>query len=233
MTDPIQPPGMSLAAMLTYAVSLPAGLLLLVFWPAGSIAWLPGWIFVIVMAAALSLSALWIAKANPVIYRARSRIQPGTERWDRRLLAVLLPLVALSIPVATFDAGRAHWSQVPGWVILIGYALILAGVAGTAWAQVVNPFFEPGVRLQTERGQHVIDGGPYRIVRHPGYLFGLMIFIGMPLALGSYWGLVPTALGTVLLLVRTAREDRLLQENLAGYSDYARRVRYRILPRVW
>jgi protein-S-isoprenylcysteine O-methyltransferase Ste14 len=233
MTEPIQPPAMTTTGKVVYAISLPLGLLLLVFWPAGSIAWRPGWIFIGVLLAGFGASAVWVAVANPIIYAARSRFQPGTQSWDIKLVSVMLAAMALSLPVAAFDAGRARWSNAPAWVSVAGYGLILVGIAGTAWAQVVNPFFEPGVRLQTERHQHVIDTGPYRIVRHPGYLFGWMLFAGMPLALGSYWALIPTAVATVLLIVRTRAEDRLLQRGLAGYADYARQVRFRILPGVW
>jgi protein-S-isoprenylcysteine O-methyltransferase Ste14 len=126
-----------------------------------------------------------------------------------------------------------HWSSVPGWAIVLGYAANLVSIAITAWAQAVNPFFEPGVRLQTERKQHVIDSGPYRFVRHPGYVGALLAFAGVPLALGSWWGLVPTAVASALLIVRTSWEDRLLRENLAGYADYARRVGFRLFPGLW
>jgi protein-S-isoprenylcysteine O-methyltransferase Ste14 len=233
MTGPVQPPPMSRAQQVAYAIGLPAALLALVFWPAGSLTWAPGWIFIAVLVLAFGASALWIAKVNPIIYRARSRFQPGTQGWDLKIVTVILAGMVVSIPVATFDAGRAHWSAAPPWVSAAGYALILAGIAGTGWAQVVNPFFEPGVRIQAERHQRVIDTGPYRIVRHPGYLFALMIFLGMPLALRSYWALIPAAAASALLIVRTALEDRLLRRELAGYADFARRTRFRILPGVW
>jgi protein-S-isoprenylcysteine O-methyltransferase Ste14 len=233
MTEPVQPPPMSRAKVAAYTVILPASLLALVFWPAGSLRWIPGWVFIVVVVAGFSASALWIAKANPIIYRARSRFQPGTEGWDKALLAAMLPAMVAEIPVATLDAGRMHWSNAPPWVAVAGYALVLVSIAGTGWAQVVNPFFEPGVRLQTERHQHVIDTGPYRFVRHPGYVNAILMFAGIPLALQSYWGLIPAGLASALLLLRTAWEDRLLQANLAGYAAYAQRVRYRILPGVW
>lgn len=110
---------------------------------------------------------------------------------------------------------------------------MLAGIAVTCWAQAVNPFFEPGVRIQSERHQRVIDSGPYRFVRHPGYVAALLLFFGMALALGSYWALLPAALAAALLVLRTAWEDRLLQAELPGYADYARRVRWRLLPGLW
>jgi len=118
-------------------------------------------------------------------------------------------------------------------VVLLGYALLGAGIALGAWAQAVNRFFEPGVRLQRERGQQVVSTGPYAIVRHPGYVSAFMVFAGLALALGSYWALVPAAIASAILVVRTAWEDALLRARLDGYAAYAGRVRYRLLPGVW
>ena len=224
---------MSRGAAVAYAIGLPLSLFALVFLPAGSIGWRPGWIFIVVLLVAFGTSALVIARVNPVIYRARSRFQPGTKAWDKRLLAVLLPAMVAILPVAALDAGRFHWTAVSPWIVGVGYAALLAGIAVTGWAQAVNPFFEPGVRIQSERDQRVIDTGPYRLVRHPGYLSALLLFAGMALALGSYWALVPAAAASALLVVRTALEDRLLHAELAGYEAYARRVRWRLIPGVW
>lgn len=231
--QPQEPQAMSPVKAVTYAISLPLSLLLLIFLPAGSLAWLPGWIFVAILILGFGISALAIAKINPIIYRARSRFQPGTERWDLPLVGVILAAMALTIPVASIDAGRMHWSHVPFWVVVLGYVVLLKGIAVTGWAQAVNPYFEPGVRIQSERHQRVIDTGPYRFVRHPGYSAALAMFLGMPLALGSWWGLVPAAIASILLVVRTAWEDRLLHDRLPGYRDYAAHVRARLVPGIW
>ena len=108
------------------------------------------------------------------------------------------------IPIATLDAGRMGWSAVPQWVVIVGYVLLIGGIAVTTWAQAVNPFFEPGVRIQKERAQQVITSGPYRVVRHPGYAAAIVMFVGIPLALASWWGLLPAALaiGTVRPLLQ-------------------------------
>ena len=176
----------------------------------GRIDWTAGWIFIAVLVAAFGLSALLLARANPMIYRARSRFQPGTEKWDLILLAVLFPAIVIEIPFATLDAGRMGWSDVPLWVVLIGYGLLIGGIVVTTWAQAVNPLFEPGVRIQKERAQRVIMSGPYKFVRHPGYTAAIAMFIGIPLSLASWWALLPAALAIALLMVRTHWEDRLL-----------------------
>jgi protein-S-isoprenylcysteine O-methyltransferase Ste14 len=149
------------------------------------------------------------------------------------LLAVMLPAMVAEIPLATLDAGRMGWSDVPLWVVTIGYVLLIAGIAATTWAQAVNPFFKPGVRLQKERQHRVITSGPYRVVRHPGYAAAMALFVGIALALASWWALVPAAMAIALLVVRTGWEDRLLQAELPGYADYARQTRYRLLPGFW
>ncbi|WP_260963152.1 methyltransferase family protein [Pseudomonas citri] len=230
---PQQPKAMSRRTAIAYAIGLPLALLVLIFLPAGTLAWRPGWELLLVLILAFGASALVLARVNPVIYRARSRIQPGTKSWDKSLLALILPAMTAVLPAAALDAGRFHWSQVPVWLVTGGYIAVLAGIAVTAWAQAVNPFFEPGVRIQTERHQRVIDSGPYRFVRHPGYIAALFLFFGMALALGSFWALVPAALASALLVLRTAWEDRLLRSELAGYDDYARRVRWRLVPGLW
>jgi len=230
---PREPPAMSRSTGIAYAIGLPLGLLGLIFVPAGTIAWWPGWVFLAVLISAFGVSALVIARVNPIIYRARSRFQPGTKGWDKALLAVILPAMVAILPVAALDAGRFHWSAVPVWAVLCGYIAVLAGVAVTGWAQAVNPYFEPGVRIQSERHQRVIDAGPYRFVRHPGYIAALFLFFGMALALGSFWALVPAALASSVLVLRTAWEDRLLRAELPGYDDYSRRVRHRLVPGFW
>lgn len=230
---PLEPSAMSPRKAVAYAIGLPLSLIGLIFLPAGTIAWPPGWIFLAVLVFGFGTSALVLARVNPVIYRARSRFQAGTKSWDKALLAVILPAMVVVLPVASFDAGRFHWSATPFWMTIVGYIALLAGIGITAWAQSVNPFFEPGVRIQSERHQRVIDAGPYQLVRHPGYVAALMLFFGMALALGSLWALIPAALAGSLLVLRTLWEDQLLMLELPGYDEYSRRVRWRLLPGIW
>ena len=233
MTSAVDPKPMTRARAILYAIGSPMILVALVFLPVGKIDWTPGWIFIAVLVVVFGLSALLVARVNPMLYRARSRFQPGTKKWDLILLTFLFPAIFAEIPIATLDAGRLGWSAVPQWGVIVGYVLVIGGIAVTTWAQAVNPFFEPGVRIQKERAQQVITSGPYRFVRHPGYAAAIAMFVGIPLALASWWGLLPAGLAIVLLVVRTALEDRLLQAELSGYSDYARRTRHRLVPGIW
>jgi len=224
---------MSPGKAVAYAIGGPLLLGALLFLPAGSMSWTAGWVFLLVLFTALAVSAVVLQRVNPTIFRARSRFQPGTKLWDKRLLAFLLPSALVVLPVAALDAGRFRWSVLPAWAIAAGYLVFLAGFALTAWAQAVNEFFEPGVRIQSERHQHVIDTGPYAVIRHPGYIAGMLLFAGVALSLGSLWALIPAVLASVAIIVRTAWEDRLLRAELPGYQDYARRIRWRLVPGLW
>jgi protein-S-isoprenylcysteine O-methyltransferase Ste14 len=110
--------------------------------------------------------------------------------------------------------------------VVLGYGL------GT-WAMVTNAFFSSVARIQEDRDQSVITGGPYRIVRHPAYAGGVVSSIAIPLMLGSFWALIPAGIALIFLVIRTKNEDEMLMEELPGYSDYAQQTRYRLVPGIW
>ncbi|MGV1757421.1 methyltransferase family protein [Rhizobium sp. A22-96] len=228
-----EPKPISRAAAMAYAIGLPLMLLALVFVPVGRLYWLPGWIFIAFLAVIYGVSISVLKRLNPAIFRARNRFQAGTKRWDVILVSLVCLGMVAEIPLGTLDAGRMLWSVVPLSVVILGYALLAAGIALGAWAQAVNRFFEPGVRLQRERGQHVISTGPYAYVRHPGYVSAILVFAGLALALASWWALIPAAWASGLLVLRTSWEDALLRAELDGYADYAGRVRFRLVPGLW
>jgi protein-S-isoprenylcysteine O-methyltransferase Ste14 len=201
------------------------------FLPAG-IGWWQGWLFLAVFVLQAAVASRYLWHKNPEIFVARSRIHKGTKSWDRLLLLVLIPSFAAIFPVAALDNG-CHWSSVPAWLVAVGYVLLTIGMIGSVWAEAVNKFAEPGVRIQTDRGHKVVDTGPYAIVRHPLYGAGFIMFCGVPLALGSFRALIPVGIASLCIVVRTVLEDRMLQNELEGYRDYARRVRYRLIPGVW
>jgi protein-S-isoprenylcysteine O-methyltransferase Ste14 len=202
---------------------------LAMFLPAG-IGWTRGWLFLAVFLLQMLLMALYVWRKNPDVFIARSRIQQGTKGWDRVLFYVLQVLILALFPVGGLDH-RYHWSAFPLWIIVFGYVLLTMAMAGNAWVLSVNKFAEMGVRIQP--GQQVIDRGPYSVVRHPMYATIFPLFGGIPLALGSFWALIPGTLVSLVLVVRTLFEDRMLQQELAGYKEYAARVRYRLIPGVW
>jgi protein-S-isoprenylcysteine O-methyltransferase Ste14 len=143
-----------------------------------------------------------------------------------------LSFVAVLI-VSGLDQGRHDWSSLGFAALAAGAALVAVALAGIGWSMGANPHFETTVRIQEELGHRVIDQGPYRFVRHPGYLFLALLWEGSALMLGSAWALAPATGGVLVLVVRTALEDRFLQSRLEGYRDYAGRVRSRLVPFVW
>ncbi len=205
----------------------------LLFWPAGTIDWRRGWLFLSIAVIGSFFAASHIARENPGLFAARRGFKPGTKPWDLILAPIVSLLIFAIMPLAALDDARFHWAPQPDWVQLLGYALFCGGFAGVTWAQSVNPFFEAGVRIQTERGHHVIDSGPYAWIRHPGYAFAAPMSAGIALSLGSLVALIPVALAMILLAIRTVGEDAELRTNLPGYAGYADRVKHRWIPGVW
>jgi protein-S-isoprenylcysteine O-methyltransferase Ste14 len=159
-------------------------------------------------------------------------VQVGTKPGDYVFLVLIIGGFIGICPVAGLDF-RFGWSAMPSWFVGVGYALFVVSFAGQVWPQAVNRHFEPGVRIQEDRGQTVIDTGPYAIVRHPGYTSGSLLALSMPLCLGSWWALLPALLVVAALVPRTLFEERILRAELPGYTEYTQRVKYRWVPGVW
>jgi protein-S-isoprenylcysteine O-methyltransferase Ste14 len=202
----------------------------------GDIGWWQAWTFALLIVAAGIGSRIWAERRHPGLLAERDQAEklPGVKPWDK----VLAPLMALSLsfpPVIL--AGLDHrngWSPAfPTWLTISGLLLIAAGYAFGAWALVENRFFSGVVRIQTDRGHVVCDSGPYRLVRHPGYAGNILPLPGLVLAFSSLWTIIPAAAALVITVIRTALEDRTLQEELPGYREFARRVRYRLIPRIY
>jgi len=202
----------------------------------GDFGWWQAWVYSLLIVAAGIGGRIWAERRHPGLLAERQNIEKmqSAKAWDK----VLAPLMALSVSfplviVAGLDH-RFNWSPVfPLWLIVPGFILITLGYAFATWALVENRFFSTTVRIQTDRGHVVCDSGPYRIVRHPGYAGNIPPLLGIVLALGSLWTLIPAAVALIIALVRTALEDRTLQEELPGYRDYARRVRCRLIPGIF
>jgi protein-S-isoprenylcysteine O-methyltransferase Ste14 len=208
-------------------------LAVLLFVPAARVTWARGWLFLLIFTALMGAGIIYFRRANPEMFTVRSRVHPGTKRWDKVIVGLLFLAILTIPPVAGLDDGRFHWSRMSWLVVSLGYFLFVAGMVLMAWAETVNPFFEPGVRIQTERGHHVIDTGPYAVIRHPGYFAAIFLLAGVALSLGSWWALIPAGFASLLLVLRTVWEDRTLRAELTGYAAYAQRVRFRLTPGVW
>ena len=231
----VQPTAAQVKAFRRSYVSLPitfAVMALLLFLPAGTLDWPLGWLFLIAFTTAMVIAVAVMWRVNPEIFVARSRVQPGTRKLDYLFIAIVVGAIAAILPVAGLDF-RFGWTHMPGWVVALGYGIFALGFAGSIWAPAVNRHFEPGVRIQSDRGQTVIDFGPYAIVRHPGYAAAAILVIGMALSLGSWWALVPALIAIMGSVPRTLFEERVLDAGLPGYRAYKQRVKYRWIPGVW
>ena len=214
-------------------VFLPAVIL---FGAAGTLDWPMAWIYIVVTVTSFVISRYLVWRVNPSLLRERGQMMDheDTAAFDR-VLAPLLALVGTALIglVAGF-AVRFDWSPVfAPWMEWLGVGFLILGYALGSWALVVNRFFSGVVRIQKDRGHHVITSGPYAIVRHPGYLGAVVSYLGMVLMLGSPWAFIPYILQQVVLIARTTLEDRMLQTELPGYAEYAQRTRFRLLPGVW
>jgi protein-S-isoprenylcysteine O-methyltransferase Ste14 len=203
------------------------------FGGAGTFDWSRGWMFFGVYCALTAIVCVWLWIANPEIFAARSKIQEGTKSWDRVLTVIIVLCYLAILPVSALDDGRFHWAPTPDSVVILGYVLFIVGFLGFAWASSVNRHFEATVRIQTDRGHKVITTGPYAYVRHPMYAGSLVMLLGIPIALGSWWGLIALAVIAAALLWRILDEERFLARHLAGYDAYKEKVRYRLIPHLW
>jgi protein-S-isoprenylcysteine O-methyltransferase Ste14 len=219
-----------------YAVREATGLVVMavaLFWSAGRIDWWPGWAVLVVMAAWIIATAVVILRFNPSLLAERLGPRKGAKHWDTAIMSILGLTQLARYIVAGLD-GRYGWTggfplgaQLAGLVVcILGYALVV-------WATASNAYFSQIVRIQTERGQTVVTGGPYHYVRHPAYLGAILYELAVSVVLASWWAFVASGLGVILLVVRTTLEDRTLQVELTGYTEYARRVRRRLLPGIW
>jgi protein-S-isoprenylcysteine O-methyltransferase Ste14 len=164
----------------------------------------------------------------------KERLRPGPGGKDYLTLLVVTPLWLGQHAVAGLDVGRFHWSDsVPLVLQVLGLLATAAAFAVMVWAVAVNRFFSSVIRIQTDRGHKLITSGPYGYVRHPAYAAAPFLLIGSGLALDSWLAALIGVFLFMPMLRRTAREDRVLREQLEGYADYAQRVRYRLLPGVW
>jgi protein-S-isoprenylcysteine O-methyltransferase Ste14 len=212
-----------------------AFLAVLLFVPAGTLAWPAGWAFLILMAICGMAITLWLARHDPALLAERlgSPIQRDQKSWDKALLGGVVVLSFIWLAFMPLDAVRFGWSHVPLALQAIG-ALALV-VCMWIWFLTFreNTFAAPVVKIQTERAQTVVTTGPYAYVRHPMYGAAIFYFAGIPLLLGSWYGLAFAPVFIIAFAVRAVMEERTLTAELAGYADYAARVRYRLIPGVW
>jgi protein-S-isoprenylcysteine O-methyltransferase Ste14 len=232
-TTPITPNRAALKMLTSFLATLLLSAALL-FGCAGRLNWTLGWIFVaawIVPKLAFLILLRW---RDPYLLIERVTRHKNTQPYDRIILPVYFVFAFGTFVVASLDRGRFQWSgDVPTLWIISSYLIYLLGNSLAGWAINSNPFFSSESRLQSDRDQRVTSSGPYRFVRHPAYSAAFLLWVTTGPMLASWWAVIPGLLAGVMMVIRTIFEDRMLNAELPGYADYARQVRYRLLPGVW
>jgi protein-S-isoprenylcysteine O-methyltransferase Ste14 len=206
---------------------------LILFAAAGRLDWLWAWVYLGICVVTVAVNSTFLRRVSPETIAERGRPKEMKD-WDKVVSGLWALAIYLVLPLVAGLDVRFAWTPDPGAAWNIAGAVVLeAGLALFSWAMIVNAFFSTAARIQSDRGQTVCRTGPYRFVRHPGYVGAILQSLGTPILLGSLWALIPGLVAAALMIVRTALEDRMLQAELTGYPDYARQVRYRLVPGIW
>ena len=205
---------------------------LVLFGPAGTLRYWQAWVFLGVFTAATILPTIYLARTNPAALQRRMRGGPRAEsRAAQKVIMTVLMLDLFAMMAFSALDHRMGWSTVPVWVVLLGDVLVAVGLGLAMLVVIQNGYAASTIRV--ESGQQLASSGVYKFVRHPMYVGSVIMMVGMPLALGSYWGLVFVIPAVVVLVLRILDEETLLTRELPGYREYAQEVRYRLVPNVW
>jgi protein-S-isoprenylcysteine O-methyltransferase Ste14 len=198
---------------------------------------IPGfWIYITLAISYQFVSLIILVPRYPAFLdldAARKSRHPDAKKWDKVLLWLLAVATFLMYGLAAIDLGHLQVGHLSAWFVIPGVALYLVSSMLNQWAMIHNPHFEREVRVQSDREHQVITTGPYRYVRHPGYLGSVLFYLSFPLICGSALAFCGTALGITGIVVRTYLEDTTLKNELKGYAEYSQQVRYRLAPHVW
>jgi len=216
-------------------VVLGFGLVGLMFAAAGTFVWPALWVLLGFYFLTTGGWMLWLRRRDPGLLKERmtGRMRPDVKSWDRTIIRAYSALLSVMLLIAPLDAVRFRWSRVPLPAQGLALVAMLAAWSLVIWAFRENAFLAECVRIQTERGHTVCTTGPYRIVRHPMYAAVILTILCVPVLLGSLFALIPAGHIAALFVLRTALEDRTLQAELPGYADYARAVRWKLVPGIW
>lgn len=201
----------------------------------GDWGWWQAWAFAVLYILSFAVSRILASRRHPDLIRERARFMrvKDTKPWDKTL-APLLGIGSILVPVTAGLDKYYGWSPAFSLIVnLLALFGILLSYGVSSWALIENRFFSSTVRIQTERGHHVVSTGPYRIIRHPGYAGGLFSYICVPLLLDSIWAWIPTVFLMTVMVIRTALEDKTLQAELSGYKEFTQKTRYRLIPGIW
>jgi len=221
-------PRMILQAIITVLFALAA-----IFVPAGTLKWTEAWLFIILYAIAVTAAIFWMKKKAPDLLKERMKKKKDAKSWDKIFMALYSTTLIFTLILPGLDAVRFQWSTVPLIAKILGFIGYIPGGGIAFWAMKENAFLSDVVRIQEDRGHTVCTKGPYKYVRHPMYVGVILIIVCFPFSLGSLYALIPAFVIVILFFIRTALEDKTLQEELSGYKEYAQKVRYRLIPGIW
>jgi protein-S-isoprenylcysteine O-methyltransferase Ste14 len=221
-------------AIVEQTISFFAAFALTLFLPAGTIAWLAGWIFLVLFFGFFVAVNLWLSRHNPGLLEERMRLSRSDQQgWDKVLYPLLLVFTFAWLIFISFDAVRFHWSPVPIWLQVVGAVILLSSFYLLFLTFQENSYLSTVVRIQEERGHTVISTGPYRYVRHPMYAAIFIFMIGTTFLLGSAYGILFGLSFMIILARRAVLAERTLRDNLTGYAAYMAQVKYRLVPYIW
>lgn len=191
------------------------------------------WLYFSIAAVTYFVSSLIFIKYNPGLINERAKRRENTGSWDKVLLSLYLLIGFLGTHIVAGLDSRFEWSSLDMRYMIPGAVLYIAATLIQIISMLKNKYFEATVRIQSDREQQVVKDGPYKIVRHPGYASVLLSFVAIPFMIGSLYALICTAAVFIIMFIRTALEDKMLQKELPGYSQYAREVKFRLIPGIW
>ena len=211
------------------------GILLgLLFIPAGRLDWWAAWGFIIVYISTVFIAVAVLQKKDPGLIRERRQTQENIKSWDKVITTLFgMVLIPLILVISGLDQRFSWTNSFPLLLQILAAGIGALGFLLVFWGMAANTYFSSYVRIQDDRGHTTISAGPYRYVRHPGYLGMIVSALMIPLVLASWWALIPAGLGAGLVILRTALEDKTLQEELEGYKEFTQKTRYRLIPGIW
>jgi protein-S-isoprenylcysteine O-methyltransferase Ste14 len=205
----------------------------ILFLSVGRLNWTWAWVYLGICLVSLIINASIMFRTSPETIAERGRPQE-TKDWDKVVGGLWALAIYFALPLVAGLDVRFSWAREPSVAWHVAGAVALAvGLGLSAWAMIANAYFSTAVRIQSDRGHSVCRSGPYRFVRHPGYVGFILQSLSVPFLLGSLWALVPGITAAALMGIRTSLEDRTLQAELPGYQEYVREVRHRLIPAIW
>jgi len=205
----------------------------ILFLSAGRLDWIWAWVYLGISLVSVIINGVIMLRTSPETIAERGQPKE-TKDWDKIVGGLWGVAIYFALPLVAGLDERFGWTgEISVAWHLAGAVALAVGLGLTSWAMIANAYFSTAVRIQSERGHTVCNRGPYRYVRHPGYVGFILQSISLPFLLGSFWALIPGITAAVLMIIRTALEDRTLQAELPGYPEYVQNVRYRLVPGIW